>query len=52
MKGPRIFNLSDAIAVIKTKKNATMFGGTVKSWALVDVYPRSLMRVGRNSEKL
>jgi hypothetical protein len=50
--GPRILNLSERDAVINTQQNATTFGGTVNSWALVDVYPNALMRVGRNSEKL
>jgi hypothetical protein len=52
MIGPLDLNLSDMVDVISTKTKDTMLGGTVYNCAVVDVYPKVLMIVGRNSEKL
>ena len=50
MTGPRARILSEKAEVSRTRIADTTFGGTVKSWAVVDVYPNPLMIVGRKSE--
>jgi hypothetical protein len=37
---------------MRTVKKAAMFGGTVNSWAVVDVYPMPEIMDGRNKVKL
>ena len=51
MTGPRTLNLSDAHVPKRTAKKPAMLGGTVKSWAVIRVYPRPEMMVGRKREK-
>ena len=50
ISGPLALTLSDRNDVASTMKNAAMLGGTVNNWAMVDVYPRPLMMVGRKRE--
>lgn len=53
MIGPLALILSDSSDVIRTVTKAAKFGGTVNSCAVVVlVYPRPVMMVGRNREKL
>lgn len=52
MIGPRALMRSERNEVARTKRKAAMLGGTVNSCAVVFVYPRPLMMVGKKREKL
>lgn len=49
MKMPLCFHLSASQPALMQKKHATKYGGTDKSCAVVFLYPRSAMIVGRKS---
>lgn len=49
IKMPLCFHLSASQPALIQKKQATMYGGTERSCAVVLRYPRSAMIVGRNS---
>lgn len=48
--GPRALILSDMKVALITAMNPTVLGGTVSSWAVILVYPKVLIIVGRKSE--
>ena len=52
MKYPLFLTLSEKWAVKMTTTNPVMLGGTVNSWAVVEVYPMPAMMEGRKREKL
>lgn len=48
--GPRALILSDKKVALITAMNPTVLGGTVSSWAVMLVYPKVFIIVGRKSE--
>lgn len=51
MNGPRILALSDTIPAITVQRLPMMFGGTERSCASTEEYPRPTMIVGRKTAK-
>lgn len=50
IKTPLRLNLSEKWEIKRTVKKPHMFGGTLNSCVIVELYPRLLMMVGKKSE--